>query len=147
MSTLKHLDLALIDLRDRLTRELQFSAEAEAQITAAIATVSDGLTHLDRTIRNAFAERNRALETALGASAPAQRIWGRQIITDQNLAAGTALVLDTNYFSVAMRRNVTLSMTDSHGTDFIGNILRFKADLRGNVVSFRDAAACKVTGL
>jgi HK97 family phage major capsid protein len=79
--------------------------------------------------------------------APAQRIWGRQIITDQNLAAGTALVLDTNYFSVAMRRNVTLSMTDSHGTDFIGNVLRFKADLRGNVVSFRDAAACKVTGL
>jgi len=71
MSTLKHLDLALIDLRDRLTRELQFSAEAEAQITAAIATVSDGLTHLDRTIRNAFAERNRALETALGSTAPA----------------------------------------------------------------------------
>jgi len=76
MSTLKHLDLALIDLRDRLTRELQFSAEAEAQITAAIATVSDGLTHLDRTIRNAFAERNRALETALGSTAPAPAIGG-----------------------------------------------------------------------
>jgi len=72
MSTLKHIDMALIDLRDRLTRELQFSAEAEAQITAALATVSEGLTHLDRTIRNAFAERNRALEAALGTSAPAQ---------------------------------------------------------------------------
>lgn len=71
MSTLKHIDLALIDLRERLTRELQFSAEAEAQITAALATVSEGLTHLDRTIRNAFAERNRALETALGSTAPA----------------------------------------------------------------------------
>jgi len=71
MSTLKHIDMALIDLRERLTRELQFSAEAEAQITAALATVSEGLTHLDRTIRNAFAERNRALETALGSTAPA----------------------------------------------------------------------------
>lgn len=81
------------------------------------------------------------------ADAPVQRLWGRQVITDQNLAAGTAIVLDTNFFSVAMRRNVTLSMTDSHGTDFIGNVLRFKADMRGNLISFRDAAACKVTGL
>jgi HK97 family phage major capsid protein len=81
------------------------------------------------------------------ADAPVQRLWGRQVITDQNLAAGTAIVLDTNFFSVAMRRNVTLSMTDSHGTDFIGNVLRFKADMRGNLISFRDAAACQVTGL
>jgi hypothetical protein len=72
MSTLKHLDLALIDLRDRLTRELQFSHDAEAQITAALDTVCQGLEHLERSIHNAFAERNRALEAALGTSAPAQ---------------------------------------------------------------------------
>ena len=72
MSTLKHLDMALVDLRERLSRELQFSHDAEAQITAALDTVSQGLEHLERSIRNAFAERNCALEAALGTSAPAQ---------------------------------------------------------------------------
>jgi len=72
MSTLKHLDMALVDLRERLSRELQFSHDAEAQITAALDTVCQGLEHLERSIRNAFAERNRALEAALGTSAPAQ---------------------------------------------------------------------------
>ena len=64
--------MALVDLRERLSRELQFSHDAEAQITAALDTVCQGLEHLERSIRNAFAERNRALEAALGTSAPAQ---------------------------------------------------------------------------
>lgn len=66
MSTLKHLDIALIDLRDRLTKELQFSHDAETEINLAIEVVTEGLSRLDRAIKKVFAERNRALETALG---------------------------------------------------------------------------------
>lgn len=80
-------------------------------------------------------------------NAPAQRLWGVNVLLNSNLAAGTAVVMDTFYIQLLIRRGIEISMTNSHGTDFIGNVLRFKADMRGNVVAQREAAACKVTGL
>jgi hypothetical protein len=70
MSTLHSMNLALVDLEDRLMRELQFSHDAEKQILDALAIVKDGLEQLDRSIRAAFQERNRALSAAIGTGRP-----------------------------------------------------------------------------
>lgn len=70
MATLHHLDMALIDIRERLTKELQFSADSERQIEAAFDTAQEALTHLHATVKSAFGERRRALATALGNPGP-----------------------------------------------------------------------------
>jgi len=71
MSTLHHLNIALIDVQDRLTRELQFSVDAEKQILEAFNTADEALHHLERTIRAAFGERSRALSATIGSGKPA----------------------------------------------------------------------------
>lgn len=70
MSTLHHLNMALIDVQDRVQRELQFSADAEKLIIDNLATVHEAFGNLDRSIRTAFAERNRALATMIGTGKP-----------------------------------------------------------------------------
>lgn len=70
MSTLHHLNMALIDVQDRVQRELQFSADAEKLILDNLATVHEAFGNLDRSIRTAFGERNRALATMLGSGKP-----------------------------------------------------------------------------
>ncbi len=88
MSTLHHLEMAALDVRERLTKELQFSVDAERQICQALdtvdeaiqhakqtnqqalGTVGEALNHLTMTVKNAFNERHRALATALGQPGP-----------------------------------------------------------------------------
>ena len=71
MSTLHHLNLALIDVHERLTRELQFSTDAERQIMDAFHTADVALHQLETAIRSAFSERGRALSAAIGTGKPA----------------------------------------------------------------------------
>lgn len=88
MSTLHHLEMAALDVRERLTKELQFSVDSERQIcqaldtvdeaiqharqqnAQALNTVSEALNHLTMTVKNAFNERHRSLATALGTPGP-----------------------------------------------------------------------------
>lgn len=70
MATLHHLDMALIDIRERLTKELQFSADSERQIKSAFATAFESLHHVETVVMEAFSERRRALATALGNPGP-----------------------------------------------------------------------------
>lgn len=88
MSTLHHLEMASLDLRERLTKELQFSADSERQIFQALDTHDEAIDHAKQQILLAmapvhesaahlrvlakafFAERNRALATAIGSPGP-----------------------------------------------------------------------------
>lgn len=70
MTTLHHMEMAVLDVRERLTKELQFSGDAERQIGQALDTVREAVEHLSTTIHNAFAERHRALALALGQPGP-----------------------------------------------------------------------------
>lgn len=70
MSTLHHLNMALLDMQERVQRELQFSADAEKLILDNMATAMEALGNLDRSIRTAFGERNRALSLMLGSGKP-----------------------------------------------------------------------------
>lgn len=70
MSTLHILDQALLEVRDRLQKELQFSVDAERNINAAMQLVLDGMGNLGQAIATAFAERHRALDLAIGHGRP-----------------------------------------------------------------------------
>lgn len=88
MSTLHHLEMASLDLRERLTKELQFSTDSERQILQALDTHDEAIDHAKQQILLAmapvqessahmrvlakafFSERNRALATAIGAPGP-----------------------------------------------------------------------------
>ena len=70
MSTLHHLNMALLDVQERVQRELQFSSDAEKLILDNMAMAMEALGNLDRSIRTAFNERNRALATMLGSGKP-----------------------------------------------------------------------------
>ena len=70
MATIHHLSMALVDVQERLVKELQFTADAERQAEAAFDTVFESLHHLQETVKAGFAERRRALSAALGNPGP-----------------------------------------------------------------------------
>lgn len=82
MTTLHHLNIALIDVQERLTRELQFSADAEKQIMDAFNTVDKALHQLERAIRAGFTERTRALSATIGSGKPTPETITQQKLTD-----------------------------------------------------------------
>lgn len=82
MSTLQHLDMALVNIRERLTNELQFSVDAERQINHALDTVNEALADLSRCIKNGFAERHRALASAIGTPGPAPETLDQPAASD-----------------------------------------------------------------
>lgn len=82
MSTLQHLNMALVDMENRLQRELQFSADAEKLILDNMAVAMEALGNLDRSIRTAFNERNRALALMLGSGKPSPETVHVEMIED-----------------------------------------------------------------
>lgn len=70
MTTLHNLGLSLVDLQDRLQRELQFSSDSRNHVMNAMGTVREALDALDQAIQTAFDERMRALSAALGNGKP-----------------------------------------------------------------------------
>lgn len=76
-----------------------------------------------------------------------QRLWGLNVAISDALTATNGIVLDTDYFRIKLRRDVTVQMTDSHSDEFTKGIIRLMATARAGLKKMRDEAACKVTGL
>lgn len=70
MSTLHTLNMALIDVQEKMQRELQLSVDSEKLIADALGTVFQALQQLERAIHTAFDERHRALSAAIGNGKP-----------------------------------------------------------------------------
>lgn len=70
MSTLHHLELAVIDMTDRMQRELQFSSDAKKQIRDAFVILHDAVEAVEKAVNNAMEERMRALSAAIGSGQP-----------------------------------------------------------------------------
>ena len=73
MSTLHHMDMALIDLRNRFSNELQFGTDGKRAILLtldsarqAVKVLSDCLDDVEAAVVNTLDERQRALAAALG---------------------------------------------------------------------------------
>lgn len=77
-----------------------------------------------------------------------ERLWGLPVYVSTAATENTGIVGDyMGYAEVAYRQGVEFAVTDSHGTDFLGGVLRVKATLRVAHVVYRPAAFCAVTGL
>lgn len=76
-----------------------------------------------------------------------RRLMGVGIAQSEALTEGTALVLDTRFFPLVVRKGVTFSVSESHEDYFAKNTLVVRAHVRVGLASYRDAAACTVTGL
>lgn len=70
MSTLHHLELAVIDVTDRISRELQFSSDAKKQVRDAFTILHDALENVEKVVCHAMEERMRALSAAIGSGQP-----------------------------------------------------------------------------
>ena len=50
-------------------------------------------------------------------------------------------------FALGLRRDMRVAITDSHGELFIAGVLVYRVDIKGNIIPYRDAAACKLTNM
>lgn len=70
MSTIHSMSLAVIDMQEKLTRELQFSADAKRQIRDAFTLLRDALDNCETVVNSAIDERMRALSATIGTGKP-----------------------------------------------------------------------------
>ncbi|MBX3095664.1 MAG: phage major capsid protein [Fimbriimonadaceae bacterium] len=76
-----------------------------------------------------------------------RRLMGIAITQSEALSEGTALVMDSRFFPLIVRKGVTFAVSESHEDYFAKNTLVVRAHVRVGLASYRDAAACTVTGL
>ena len=78
----------------------------------------------------------------------AQTIWGLPVVVNQVNSVGTAFVGDFQNFSeFAVKRGVTVKVSDSHADFFVNGKQAIRADMRGALQCYRPAAFATVTNL
>jgi HK97 family phage major capsid protein len=75
------------------------------------------------------------------------RIWGLRTVETDAQTENTGLVGDTTMTGLAIKRNLTLQISNSHSTFFVEGKQAIRADLRAALQVYRPAAFCKVTGI
>ena len=65
----------------------------------------------------------------------------------QVLTAGTAIVMDSTFTELVMRRDIEVQVSNSHSTFFIEGKQAIRADVRCAFVVYRPAAVATVTGI
>jgi hypothetical protein len=115
---------------------------------------------------NAFSEPNaavfhpndwqdvRLLRTADGVyiwGSPAdpgpERIWGLTVVQTTGLTENTGLVGDFQQTELAVKKGVTVEVSNSHSTYFVENKQAVRAEMRAALAVYRPAAFCSVTGI
>jgi HK97 family phage major capsid protein len=96
----------------------------------------------------------RLLRTADGiyiwgnpSDAGPERIWGLQVSMAQAITEGTALVADTNYLELSVRKGIDVQVSNSHNDFFVQGKQAIRADMRVALVAYRPASICTVTGI
>lgn len=75
-------------------------------------------------------------------------IWGLRALQVQAMTENTAVVGDWGNFSeLAMRKGMTVKVSDSHADFFVTNKQAVRAEIRAAVTFYRPAAFCSVTGI
>lgn len=70
MTTLFHLSQTVIDMQQELAREQRFSADACTNLLKGVSLLREATDALERDIKAAFEERNKAVARVLGNAAP-----------------------------------------------------------------------------
>lgn len=96
----------------------------------------------------------RLLRTADGiyiwgnpSEAGPERIWGLQVAQVQAATENTAVVLDTSFTELAVRKGIEVKVSDSHADYFITNKQAVRAEMRAAFTVYRPTAVCTVTGI
>ncbi|MDQ3671590.1 MAG: phage major capsid protein [Actinomycetota bacterium] len=96
----------------------------------------------------------RLLKTADGiyiwgspADAGPERIWGLRVVLATALTENTGLVGDFEQTELAVKKGVTLDVSDSHSDFFVNNKQAVRAEMRAALAVYRPAAFCSVTGI
>lgn len=97
----------------------------------------------------------RLLRTADGiyiwgspSEAGPERIWGLRVVKAIGLTENTGLVGDfANFTELAVRRGISVQVSNSHGSFFVENKLAIRAEMRAAFIVYRPAAFCTVTGI
>jgi HK97 family phage major capsid protein len=76
-----------------------------------------------------------------------ERIWGLPVAVVQAATENTAIVVDTSFTELAMKKGLEVKVSDSHGDFFIENKQAVRAELRAAFIVYRPAAICSVTGV
>lgn len=76
-----------------------------------------------------------------------QPLFGLLPIVTTAITAGTACIFDPMYVAAILRRGLVIELTNSHASDFVNGIYRFRASVRGNLAVYRAPAVCQITGL
>lgn len=80
------------------------------------------------------------------SGAPAT-MWGMRVLVTGMQTSGTGLVLDSNMFAVPYNQTGAIEFTNSHGELFAQGQLAFRSTIYSTLVSKRDKACWKVTGI
>ena len=70
MTTLLHLSQTVVDMQQELSREQRFASDACAALLKGVSLLRDATDALERDIKTAFEERDRAVSRVLGNSSP-----------------------------------------------------------------------------
>lgn len=66
MSNILQLQKNVLDLNDRINREIQFGEDSQRELLATVALMGETLKHMESQITRMFNERNASLFAALG---------------------------------------------------------------------------------
>jgi HK97 family phage major capsid protein len=96
----------------------------------------------------------RLLRTADGiyiwgnpSEAGPERIWGLRVAKVQAAVENTAVVLDSQFTELAVRKGMTVKVSDSHADFFVTNKQAVRAEVRVAFTVYRPTAVCTVTGV
>lgn len=79
--------------------------------------------------------------------APVNRLWGMDVLVTGMQTQNTGLVLDRGMFAVPYNQTGAIEFTNSHGELFAQGQLAFRSTIYSALVSKRDKACWKVTGI
>jgi HK97 family phage major capsid protein len=96
----------------------------------------------------------RLLRTADGiyiwgnpSEAGPERIWGLNVVKAQAATENTAIVLDTTFTELAVKKGMEVKVSDSHSDYFVSNKQAVRAEMRAAFTVYRPTAVCQVTGV
>lgn len=76
-----------------------------------------------------------------------ERIWGLQVAQVQAATENTAVVLDTSFTELAVKKGLDVKVSDSHSDYFVTNKQAVRAEMRAAFTVYRPSAVCTVTGV
>lgn len=71
-------------------------------------------------------------------------LWNLPVVLEPSMAADSALIIDTSYVTLLDRERFSVLLSNSHGDNFVKNLITILAELRAGLEVLHDGAVVKV---